>query len=299
MHLYSPWPYPCSPETQMRRTSLDHTFRRVLPSALMWAALFSYLEVLRDHRSAYWTGDGVTYWLGMGAGLVAYAAVLVLVTLPLAFSLHKRLACSSSIAVFASAVVPALVIWTILWRHWPEDHRLESAAIYTLILGLAVLWSVVCSGDRISPLSFSLLATSVFAGATGAAAAAADLLFLDAARTKWVTLISVACGGLCGLLIAVGYLLRRRTVTVSGAAAVPTLGLAALLFVAAQAQPTRPLGPNVLLITSDALRADYCSLYDGPVPTPLLDQMGDEGVVFERSYALAPWTIPSMFAMFA
>lgn len=53
-------------------------------------------------------------------------------------------------------------------------------------------------------------------------------------------------------------------------------------------------GPRMLIATADTMRADYMSLYGGHVPTPHLERFGEEGAVFEQSYALSSWTVPSL-----
>ncbi|HXT22839.1 MAG TPA: sulfatase, partial [Thermoanaerobaculia bacterium] len=57
--------------------------------------------------------------------------------------------------------------------------------------------------------------------------------------------------------------------------------------------------PNVVLVVVDTLRADHLTPYGWPVPTsPNLEAtLARHGVVVERAYAQAPWTIPSMVAL--
>ncbi len=53
--------------------------------------------------------------------------------------------------------------------------------------------------------------------------------------------------------------------------------------------------PNVLVLLVDTLRADRLGAYGAsPSPTPALDRVAAEGVVFEQSIAQAPWTLPSV-----
>lgn len=52
--------------------------------------------------------------------------------------------------------------------------------------------------------------------------------------------------------------------------------------------------PNVVLVTIDTLRADRLSPYGGQVPTPTVQALADAGIVFERAFCEATWTIPSM-----
>jgi arylsulfatase A-like enzyme len=52
--------------------------------------------------------------------------------------------------------------------------------------------------------------------------------------------------------------------------------------------------PNVLFIIWDTVRAASLSLYGYERPTtPTLDRLSVESVVFDRAYAVAPWTLPS------
>ena len=51
---------------------------------------------------------------------------------------------------------------------------------------------------------------------------------------------------------------------------------------------------NVVLITLDTLRADHLGAYGNTnVPTPNLDQLAREGVVFEQAMTVAPLTLPA------
>ena len=57
--------------------------------------------------------------------------------------------------------------------------------------------------------------------------------------------------------------------------------------------------PNVVLVVVDTLRADHLTPYGWPVPTsPNLEaSLARQGVVVERAYSQAPWTVPSMVAL--
>ena len=45
-----------------------------------------------------------------------------------------------------------------------------------------------------------------------------------------------------------------------------------------------PNRPNILLIQADQLKPQVLSSYGGPAVTPYLDQLADQGVVFENAY---------------
>ncbi len=70
------------------------------------------------------------------------------------------------------------------------------------------------------------------------------------------------------------------------------------LFSPNDSKTTVPPGPNVVIILSDAHRADVDSLYDGDVPTPNLERLAALGVAFEYCFAPSSWTVPSVTAMF-
>jgi arylsulfatase A-like enzyme len=56
--------------------------------------------------------------------------------------------------------------------------------------------------------------------------------------------------------------------------------------------------PNVLLIVIDTLRRDALGVYGAERATsPTIDALAREGTAFERAYATAPWTKPSVASM--
>ncbi len=70
--------------------------------------------------------------------------------------------------------------------------------------------------------------------------------------------------------------------------------LALLVLAACSAEPPPPRIENVVLISIDTLRPDHVGLYGAERDvTPVLDELGARGVVFEQVLAQAPWTIPS------
>lgn len=73
------------------------------------------------------------------------------------------------------------------------------------------------------------------------------------------------------------------------------LAAAALVLVTGCAEPRRL---NVLMIVSDALRADVIGSYGGSARTPNIDALALRGVLFENAYSTAPSTVPSSVAMF-
>ena len=53
--------------------------------------------------------------------------------------------------------------------------------------------------------------------------------------------------------------------------------------------------PNIILVMSDAHRADHTGVYGGPADlTPHLDAFAKDAVVYDHTYSQAPWTRPSV-----
>ena len=94
----------------------------------------------------------------------------------------------------------------------------------------------------------------------------------------------------------------------AGAAATPALLVLALLPVpgafgagpretepAPEPARAEPGQPDVVLVTIDTLRADRLGAYGrSPSITPEMDRIAAEGVVFSRTLASSPWTLPSV-----
>ncbi len=56
--------------------------------------------------------------------------------------------------------------------------------------------------------------------------------------------------------------------------------------------------PNVIFVLTDALRATALGLYGNPdVRTPHLEQMAEEGIIFDWVYCASPSCVPSRCAL--
>lgn len=74
------------------------------------------------------------------------------------------------------------------------------------------------------------------------------------------------------------------------------LTLAAALLCACSSEPPRP---SVLLISIDTLRADHLSSYGyGRETSPRIDDLADQGVLFEQHISSSSWTLPAHTALF-
>ena len=56
--------------------------------------------------------------------------------------------------------------------------------------------------------------------------------------------------------------------------------------------------PTVVLVSIDCLRADHVGAYGYPLDTtPSIDALAEGGIVFEKAFSTAPWTLPSHMSM--
>src|SRR6266705_518782 len=121
--------------------------------------------------------------------------------------------------------------------------------------------------------------------------------------TRWVAAFSIT-----GVLLVMAAIRLARRVRVER-----WLGALALLVLVAPVgirlfksvrHPSPPAAPRahaihkILFLSIDTLRADAVSALN-PVapPTPSLDSLASDSVVFERAYSPAPWTLPSFVSM--
>jgi arylsulfatase A-like enzyme len=75
------------------------------------------------------------------------------------------------------------------------------------------------------------------------------------------------------------------------------LGLVLLLCGALGCGGRRPPPPLILLVTVDTLRADHIGAYGSPDPTPHIDALARDSVLFEIAYGPAPFTFASISAL--
>src|SRR5688572_11607825 len=69
------------------------------------------------------------------------------------------------------------------------------------------------------------------------------------------------------------------------------------LLPAQEAAPPKPR--NLLVLTLDTARRDFMGFHGRkPSPTPNLDRLADESVVFEDAYTVAPLTLPAHGSLF-
>ena len=118
------------------------------------------------------------------------------------------------------------------------------------------------------------------------------------------SVLALLCFAAAVLVLVLAYF-RRRSVFRWLALGLVVLFFASLLVIGARSRglprskataSTNPSDqPPIVLITIDTLRADSLGSYGSEIGlTPSLDELARESVLFERTVASSPWTMPSM-----
>lgn len=190
------------------------------------------------------------------------------------------------------------------WKWWLRDQVLLTSGGYLLVIGALAL--VPAALHVLWPRRVTLARLAALVG--GIAVFAILLLFQRV--SPW------ASGALAvGLVVRLHALargrdsaLRRasRQVAAAGmAASVLVASSTALLRVQIEARVLRALAsvpegtPNVLFIILDTVRAKSMGMFGGAFDnTPRLKEWARGGVVFDRAFSTASWTLPSHASMF-
>ncbi|MCP4641498.1 MAG: sulfatase [bacterium] len=269
-----------------------------------------YLELLRWVRSSFWCvpASWGTYAV-FGAAFICYAAGLMVVAHVCArlLTMVRR----QPAGPVASALAPgmaALAAWTVLASSRGDGLGSMDGLFAVVLLAVCGSGYLAFTG-HLAARTFSAVWWSVFLGG-GWLLSIGSYLFLvfapPSARINGATLISLGwmgASGFVGLFIVArrcGHKVWDRMLPAG------TVALVLLLSTCAAFVRFRPVHtgsaetlPNLVLITVDTLRAESCSSYGGAVRTDSIDSLAAGGTLFEQSYSLAPWTVPSMFGMFA
>lgn len=260
------------------------------------ACFFVYLELLKAHRASQWSGIVSGDWLRIGLAVVAYGLVLYIL-LRGAAGLFRRLLGKWPHAAGGLAVVASgAAVWFALSMHREQTPTLDDGIVLASLLafgGARALggwrwgWTDRAVGGALMVCWLAGIVALIGAG---------EFFLFSPGRASAVTLYPVVWLGVV-VVVAGALLIRRASLAWWTLAAAVGLALPPVLVVALLYAPSPPSGdrpPNLVFLVSDTLRADYCSVYGGAVPTPNLERLAARGTVFEQSYALAPWTLPSM-----
>ncbi len=186
--------------------------------------------------------------------------------------------------VSALGVATAALLALLAGRRRRVARVLELGATALLTIGAIVLWS---GGVQNEWLSLSKPGRPTLA----AGALLALALVLERHHLAWPAWRAV---GALVVLCAVGAGLAGAAVSRDAAL------LGARLAAGTDAPPAGERATDVIVILADTLRADALGLYGAkPSRSPFLDGLAEQARVFERAYAQAPWTVPSVASLFS
>ncbi len=256
------------------------------------ALFFIALEWLKAQRSSQWAGFLARDLVGAGLAFAAYALAVVIVFSIVRF-LFQRIDAPSRLTESVPLLCGGLVVWLLLSVHREQTPTLDDVIVATALIGCSGAMAMG-QGRWWSAARFGALLVALGLSSLSALVAAGEYALFRPDRATLVTIYPAlwACASAV-LLFSVQILAPRPRALVVAALmliAVPPLIAGILL------RPVARRGdqPNLVFMIADTLRADYCSAYGGQVPTPNLERLAASGTRFERSYSLAPWTLPSM-----
>jgi arylsulfatase A-like enzyme len=265
------------------------------------ALFFLYLELLKSQRASQWSGILPADWPGILVVFAIYTLVLGAVVWVLG-SLARRLPCCDCRSPQGLAVLfPAAgaVLWVLLSVHREFAPTVDDVLVGAVLVGVGV--AIALGGLRAwwSPRRFGALLIFVWLSGLSALIAAGEFALFRTDRAGFVTIYPGAWLCFSAIVLAgLAFAGRFRTLAAGGVvlAIIPPLAAACALYAPA---PSGERPPNLVFLISDTLRADYCRVYGGAVPTPNLERLAARGTRFDRHYSLAPWTLPSMTGLFS
>ena len=292
--------------TAKRQAPGAFPFSELARCAVAFACAFLFVETHIAARSPYaftilGQGSGQVV---LGFGTYALAVFILSCIVWRALYLVPRWYPSQNTAVPAAATLGALGTWGALAGQASQVCFQQTLAVYVLLLVTGGIVLLVTRRDWASLRTTAAALCLAFLSGTATLYLANRYAFMNVGRRAIELELSLLA---LGVVLAAGGMnvlqLRRRmlgkryaTVRLMAATAVVPVALMLLAMPRGHRDEERP---SILLVSADTLRADYCSVYGGHVATPALEALAKRGVLFERCYSLAPWTLPSLNALFA
>ncbi len=277
--------------------NIPQTLRDAVSAASALAFFFILLEMIKACRSSQWSGTSWQDYLGLFSGWVLYLLFLLIVI----YAVQRliRLRAPKSFSLPFGAFMGGIALWVLLSLHREVTPTFDDVLVAAGVLVFTGALFLLPATRRFTAADVSLLAGGVLLAGISALLATCDFFLFNENRNVYITsapLLWMLLAGLPGI----GVWLYTRSARVVYAVAIILLPQALdATFTVARFHRPDAQRPNLVLIVSDALRADALRLYGGTVPAPNLERLAREGVVFDKAYALAPWTLPSMTGLFA
>ncbi|HOJ34661.1 MAG TPA: sulfatase-like hydrolase/transferase [Candidatus Hydrogenedentes bacterium] len=272
-----------------------------------FASFFVFCEVLKVHRSGLFTGAEPREWLSALLGGLVYLGALfglALVGLGTVFSFARNRFLKRSLLVIWVCSVSAAVLWAFVRNGQDSVTDRSDMVMFGGIVLTGLLFQSL-SVWRSVPLS-ALSTRYVVAMVSGIAAVqwGHEVFLFSPRRAEYLTIaalvwvIEISGDGFSTLL------LRDSSVRRWAFGAVALVGfslpvLTANLFPMPQKVPRDVSRPNMVLIVSDGFRADAFTRMGDPELSHALKKLSQVGVVYNRCYATAASTLPSLLSLHA
>lgn len=261
----------------------------------MPALALTYLDVLRVHREHIWTGGDFVGWAGVLVGFMVYAVAIIAIGYGIRALLQR--AASRSLVYLPHCLAAVVVLGIIYWAGIAIRPSVFAGAALLFILG-AVLSEIGNAFNPILVRRLWLAAGCALLAGIAAMIAANHFWFLSVERVRLVTVAALAYTAAVLAASGLAVFAWRDTKTLL-LMAIVAVALPFVAFVVPEGASEREGQPAcLLLITTDAMRADACSVYGGSAETPTFQAMADNGALFTQCQSLSPWTLPSMVGLF-
>jgi arylsulfatase A-like enzyme len=267
-------------------------------------SLFFFNDAIKAHRMNQWIGGTPSQWFFAAAGYALYVlgflvAAWILCRIAKALQRHDQLSVTWAII----GVLTMSPIWAAALYWGAPSYRIEFAIALPVLTTLLVGGALLLHRFRVLTIrtSAAIIVVSVVAG-LWMAHSAGHRHFLSFDRADLMTQAAAVWAAFAALAMLAACFLPSKARTAVRLLLALTLVMGPLGWQGYT--PELPGAaverePGILLVTCDALRADYCSTYGGPAETEAFDQLAAAGTVFERAYTLAPWTLASTAAMYS
>ncbi|MFA6240564.1 MAG: sulfatase [Candidatus Hydrogenedentales bacterium] len=282
-----------------------HLFLRAITLVATQAFLFGFCELVVASRSPLWMGGSREQWIVWFGACAAYAAVILLLAFCffLLLSILLKNAIDAEARLVAGILLSSLFVLLFLAISSSKMEGGWPVLVAASLVGCGMLGIALMRLELAGLIGTSIMTMIAVAGGASLLQGATDLIAPSRPNLLQVTAVAHVC---IVLGVSVAALAMFRQHASRGKAlclALPLCGVAAFLPLGLGLLPGKPGSgdgrANVLLITADTLRADYCGTYGGPAPTPALERLAANGVNFTQCKTLAPWTVPSICGMFS
>ena len=291
----------------MASSTSPHPRGTMAALTLLLASAYALAEILRSSAGPFLLGGDAWDWLQVLLGIGLYwACFFVLGGIP--YLLVQAGVRREFVRALGPLLIPMAMAWAViglLHTHTSRTSVLEFTVVAALMVVLLGALLLLGRTGWMSAQFFCLIWTIACGAGIAVLYQASRVFYLEAGRpflaggmaAIWVLLSGSAGTVICLLLRRQDVKVRHRLAAALLTAALLPVALCAGRSVAARTQSR--FGTQIVFVTCDALRADYCGLYGGSVPTPNLNRLAQKGTKFERFYATAPWTSPSLCSMFS